>query len=415
MIWDSLSDLLPGLMPAVYRGLDFHMPDTSIEPGRRIAEHLFPGIDIAAYDDTGKAQQIVTCEGLYIGDDYIAKAKMFEKAFERPGPGQLIHPWLGGMRVLIDGTADISFSDRELRVVRFVVSFKKIGFGGGAAYGGSTISKLLFVARSLIAPARGLIRRAEGSTLSRVRFKALQRSNRIIREAFAEVNAFEIVDLANQFLAIPADGLALYDNLSASLDLGFDAVPDWGGTSPVAPAAEAAAITGLAADIAVSQLLDVTASLTANATLAPSPTDKAIIIASCVFPFSAALQLSTIIEHEARDSATALRGRIAETASAIEENLVSLSTTSSVAAASDLLRTVIEAKHAAASDINEAIGRLPAVLRVELETETDAFLVANHYYGDDPALVEEGHASIVSRNRPRNPALLSSGALEVLR
>ncbi|MCM0751947.1 hypothetical protein DEA98_13700 [Brucella pseudogrignonensis] len=42
MIFDSVSDILPGLLPASYRGISFFVPDTSTQVGRRVAEHLFP-------------------------------------------------------------------------------------------------------------------------------------------------------------------------------------------------------------------------------------------------------------------------------------------------------------------------------------------------------------------------------------
>jgi len=339
-----------------------------------------------------------------------------EKAFERAGPGTLVDPWFGGMRVIIEGPANISFSTRELRVVRFSASFKKISAGGNIN-ALSSISNLLGAARSLSAPAKALIKLAEGVTLSQIRVKALQRTSRLVREAYEAAEAFEIVALADFFKTIPVDAGVFLNMLVASADNGLDAVADWGGVSPVAPAEEASAFPDqtLSAELAVSGFLNITLNLANAALTGPSPVDKAMLAAACAFPLATALQLSTIIEHEARDSAIELRVQINDTAAVIEEVLVTLATSPSVSASSDLLRHVILAKHAAANDISEAIGRLPRVLRINLEHGTDAFLIANHYYGDDPALVEEGYAAIVARNRPRHPALLPTGLLEVLR
>ncbi|MCM0750476.1 hypothetical protein DEA98_00015 [Brucella pseudogrignonensis] len=87
MIFDSISDVLPGLLPASYRGISFHVPDTSTQVGRRVAEHLFPGIDQAAYDDFGLATQTVRVEGLIVSDSYIAQCTGSEGRVRDTGTG----------------------------------------------------------------------------------------------------------------------------------------------------------------------------------------------------------------------------------------------------------------------------------------------------------------------------------------
>ncbi len=39
---DDDGSLLPGLLPGRYRGITFHVPNTSIDAGRRVVEYLFP-------------------------------------------------------------------------------------------------------------------------------------------------------------------------------------------------------------------------------------------------------------------------------------------------------------------------------------------------------------------------------------
>ncbi|MCM0751950.1 hypothetical protein DEA98_13715 [Brucella pseudogrignonensis] len=65
------------------------------------------------------------------------------------------------------------------------------------------------------------------------------------------------------------------------------------------------------------------------------------------------------------------------------------------------------------ADINEAIGRLPATRIIETDRATDAFQLANHLYGDDPSAIEDGYLSIIERNKPRHPAAIPSGRIEV--
>jgi len=418
MIWDSISDLLPGLLPASYRGVRFDVPDTSIEAGRRIVVHLFPGLDAAAYDDMGLAPQIITIDGLVLGDDYIAQAQVLEAAFETPGPGTLIHPWLGVMLVMQEGAARISFSSSELRVARFSVSFTRVGSGGGLIAGLSPAFTLVSAASTLMTSALGLIQFVGDSSLSQLGINALVRSNRLTGAAFAVVRELGIASLATVFDIIPADGTAFYTNMISIIDETFDAIPEWGGISPVAPAEEAPALS-VSDDIispvkAVDSFLSITGNLIAEAVIAPSPIDTAILISAAIMPFAAALKLSTVIEFEARDSAIELRNRFRDISGALEEVLVGLSNTLGVGATSDLMLRLSAANVAANADLNEAIGRLPRVLRLQIETEVDAYLIANHYYGDTPGVVEEGYEVLVKRNRPRHPAALAPGLLEIL-
>ncbi|MCM0751948.1 hypothetical protein DEA98_13705 [Brucella pseudogrignonensis] len=68
----------------------------------------FPGIDVAAYDDMGLAPAVIQLDGLIVSDSYIVSAKALQAAFETPGPGTLVHPWLGPMQVILEETAEIS-------------------------------------------------------------------------------------------------------------------------------------------------------------------------------------------------------------------------------------------------------------------------------------------------------------------
>ncbi len=79
---DDDGSLLPGLLPGRYRGITFHVPNTSIDAGRRVVEYLFPGVDPASYDDFGKMPGVVYLSGLIISDDYREQAR----ALEAPSP-----------------------------------------------------------------------------------------------------------------------------------------------------------------------------------------------------------------------------------------------------------------------------------------------------------------------------------------
>lgn len=124
--WSNWSDLLPGLLPASYRGIRFHVVSSDHEVGRRILLTWFPGIDTPAVDDFGAYAGEIQIRGLVIGDDYIAQAAALETAFTARGIGTLMHPWLGEKLVQMEQPARIRFSDRELGVAWFEAGFTPV-------------------------------------------------------------------------------------------------------------------------------------------------------------------------------------------------------------------------------------------------------------------------------------------------
>lgn len=125
-IWTGWRDLLPGLMPAAFRGVRFHVINSRHEVGRRILLTWMPGIDTPASDDFGLLPGMIDVRALVVGDDYVAQAEAFRRACETPGIGTLLHPWLGEKRVLIERPAQISLADNELGVAWIDVGFTPV-------------------------------------------------------------------------------------------------------------------------------------------------------------------------------------------------------------------------------------------------------------------------------------------------
>ncbi|KAB2773662.1 hypothetical protein F9L00_24675 [Brucella anthropi] len=414
MIFDSISDVLPGLLPASYRGISFHVPDTSTQVGRRVAEHLFPGIDQAAYDDFGLATQTVQVEGLIVSDSYIAQAQALKAAFETPGPGTLIHPWLGPMQVIMEETAEISFAADELRVVRFSATFKRyngMGFSGFA----STASALIGSALSLVSLAASLTTSTSRRTLSRLRTDATQRTARQV-VSYWQSSAGRASALITAALpqTLPATPEVLSSAASSVTDMIVNLVPDLAGTPAVAPAAEAtSSSTGLSAR----QALDINASAGAAFIVLAGDTvsrpDTVLLAGTAGDALAKAGQLAAYVEFGSRAEASALRDSLVGQLDAYTDLLSSLSDSDFAAEASATIRATRDVRLCLIADINEAIGRLPASRIIETDRATDAFQIANHIYGDDPSAIEDGYLSIIERNRPRHPARIPAGRVEV--
>ncbi|WP_160009760.1 DNA circularization N-terminal domain-containing protein [Rhizobium sp. 18055] len=410
---DSISWVLPGLLPGSFRGIVFHVPDATSDVGRRVVEYLFPGVDAADYDDFGLAPGVVSFSGLIVGDDYRVQAMALQAAFEAPGPATLIHPWLGPMTVIMTEPAQIYFSDRELRVVRFSASFKRIDAGVLGAVAGlsgltSAISGVVQAATSLAA--------AVGGIISSVRSLSAARSYRVVSSAIAALTA-------------PAGTARLLPRLKATIGdaspadpLAFDAlmqtasalVNSDNATPAVSPAAGAVIDDRPLALPAIGMALTLVEQLSAASLDAPADADRALLLtASAQFLGQLAAQ-SAFADYASRQEAQAVRARITVAIEALCDALDQFSGSTFDAASTVLRRSARDLQSAIIADINETIGRLPAVLVFRADRQLDAWLLAQHVFGDTPQLIEAGYRDIVARNNPRHPSALPAGGIEVL-
>ncbi len=413
MLFDSLDWVLPGLLPGSYRGITFHIPDTTTEPGRRVVEYLFPGLDEAAYDDFGQAPNVVSLSGMLIGDDYIIQAKALEAAFNTAGPATLIHPWLGPMTVIMEQPAQISFSDRELRVARFSATFKRVPSSGILALSG--LSDLTSAIDAVVAAATA-IATVVSSIISATRTKAVSRSRRI---------AVTVVD----DLAAPAGSARTLPRLKAAIaastpsdPTGFDGLIQSSAAlinavtsdSAVSPAAEATTEQQPSALSLMSLGMATAEALTSESTTGPSDADRALLLSAAAHFLAQSAAQSVYADYGSSKEALAFRSRATSAVDAMVDAIETVSSDTFLAASSTLRRSVRSLQAAIIADINETIGRLPSVLSFQSDLPVDAWLLAQHVYGDTPSRIEDAYLDIVARNDPRHPAAIPAGNVEVI-
>jgi len=395
---DSQSHLLPGLLPARIGGIDFDMPDTSTTVGRRVAEHLFPGLDFAAYDDMGMSPEEINVYGVLLGDDYIQKAQSLRALFKQPGPKQLMHPWLGGLTVILEQPAEISFNNEELRVARFDATFKVISQSGRAATSISTASRLQTAAGKFISSAIKLS--SVSSSLDRL---VLPRIARLTRSAFENVQPLAIFETMQS----AAEDLREYSDRSVVQ------------ASPVGAAAGFEPVQFVSPRQLSDRLSKGVVMFFEGISEAPSSTDLAQTISVGALAIGTAADLTLHIQHKSRNDAVKRRSELTELLLQVEISGTELSNIAAAAnyasAVSELTRSAATLSAALHDDINEAIGRLPALHTITLERPQDSFLVAHHIYGDDLSRMQTGYEAIVARNDPRHPSQLPAGNIEVER
>lgn len=416
------SSLLDDLYDAEFRGIPFHMPDPREETGRRVIRFFYPGRDDTWHEDMGALDGRISVSGLIVGEDYVRRANRLRAAFRTPGPGLLTHPWLGDIDVILAEPAEISFSDREIRLARFTATFEP--YIERPPIRLDTLGQLLALLdairegvrrliRFILAPIRlalSLVRAVVGfvgsmvglfrSTIATVR--GLINLPRQLGATFTDLFAVGGLRLDQSYgrsvvARIEAPGAVIRQ---AGLPRLNPAVGVFGGSLSVAPTVETAAATRL--------LLTVAAGVRGDATVPAGLRlgTQALLVADAV-------QLGVQAPFATRADAQAMRATL-------DAALVVLATDAAAAAVTEpayagaLWQQVAAIRAGLARDMSERIGRLPAVQTLVLPGAAPTWLVANHLAGDAPGRILGQYQQLVSRNRPRRPARLAAGDIEVL-
>jgi prophage DNA circulation protein len=440
-LFDDIDGLLPGLLPAAWRGQRFWVINAQHSVGRRIQQVLYPGLDLKTHDDAGPLEGPIRISGLVIGDDYVEQAQALHAAFRQAGPATLIHPWRGPIRCVLFRPATIEFDVKELRVARIDAEFDPVGPRasiltsiaaalsalsglGGAA---SALARFVLQAQPTAAAIRGRaiaavatgIGVAGGWSARSPRSAALLPAIAGARQNFQAATALTgrapaavalaaimpstVAALAQVYRPQPASGLGAGDRAAS--------------VTAADPRGGASLLLAIAADLG-RRLRPGEVGVAGLSTLAPeayptSAAERAVLLAGEVATLTEAAGLTLLIpfasrqEAEARAAALDLALRRAQASAAALASALA-------APASTLWRGLGDARARLSLDLSEVAGRLPAVQRLEPPARASAFLLAQHLVGDDPGAVLAFADDIVARNRLRHPASLGGDPVEVL-
>ncbi|BAO88912.1 DNA circularization protein [Caballeronia cordobensis] len=115
------------LQPASFRGVPFEVESDDGAFGRRTQVHEYPQRDKPYAEDLGRATREINITAFLIGADYIdARDKLLE-ALETAGPGTLVHPWYGELKVSLKDTARVSHSIAHGGMCTVQLSFVESG------------------------------------------------------------------------------------------------------------------------------------------------------------------------------------------------------------------------------------------------------------------------------------------------
>lgn len=117
---------LDNLRPASFRGVPFFVETTKKSLGRRAVVHEFPNRETPFTQDMGRIAYAWTLEGHVLGNDYDEAKKKLEEAFNKYGPGELIHPYDGMQQVQV-GPVEFSESTKEGAILFFTATIYEAG------------------------------------------------------------------------------------------------------------------------------------------------------------------------------------------------------------------------------------------------------------------------------------------------
>ena len=105
-----------------FRDADFHIESHDASGGRRLAVHEYPLRDTPYPEDMGRATRKWAVTAYVLGADYMPARDALVAALEAYGPGTLVHPYLGTLRVAV-ADFQCSESTREGGLARFSINF----------------------------------------------------------------------------------------------------------------------------------------------------------------------------------------------------------------------------------------------------------------------------------------------------
>lgn len=110
------------VLPASFRGVSFLVPQTSVPVGMKGPLHEFPQRDTPFFEQMGKQAQVHKMTAWVVGDDCFERRDKLIEALQTPGPGELVHPWLGRLQVKV-GECDMGHERSQGGMVTFELTF----------------------------------------------------------------------------------------------------------------------------------------------------------------------------------------------------------------------------------------------------------------------------------------------------
>ncbi|MCH7419638.1 DNA circularization protein [Pseudomonas mosselii] len=137
------------LHPASFRGVPFHVDNDSMPAGRRTQTHDYPQRDKPLVEDLARVTREIKLAAFVIGEDCYFQRDNLLNALDKPGAGELVHPWYGRLTATAT-VCSVSHERREGGMVRFDLVFVEDGEKGFPAGVPNTARQLEDSSESLL-------------------------------------------------------------------------------------------------------------------------------------------------------------------------------------------------------------------------------------------------------------------------
>lgn len=115
---------LGGYLQGSFRGVKFFTRNHQTAGGRRLVNHVYPLRDNKDYEDLGRSEKPFNMSAYVVDDNYYGQRNDLIAALDAPGPGKLVHPYLGVWNVVVDTWSE-SEATEQGRVANFDITFKE--------------------------------------------------------------------------------------------------------------------------------------------------------------------------------------------------------------------------------------------------------------------------------------------------
>jgi len=380
------------LLPATFRGAHFKVEAAESEFGRRAVRHDFPQQDLPYYEDMGRKARAFTLTAFVVGEFYKVQLDALLRACEAEGPGELIHPYRGTVRVQCLGVS-LSESTADGRMARLSLTF---GEAGALRY--PTVERDPGTSVTVAASALQQLAQLEFEQDLRVTGKpeyvraAASNETQVFAKAVEQLDAFggavdKVADLRRRISALFRDAVELVTkpgDLAREVDQTVQGIVSASGSDTIAL-------------LSLRRLMDWRPFLHDDADAAHNArTVGSLVRRSAIL---AAGRTASGAAYETRKDALAMRD-------ALTDAIDSEAETGSDAA----FQALMDLRTAVCSAVPPPDQELPDLGSVTLATATPALVLAYELYGDPARDVE-----ILRRNKVRHPGFVpASTPLEVL-
>ena len=213
---------------ASYRGAPFGVTDAESEGGRRTVLHEFPQRDMPYAEDMGMASARFTLQAFVLGPDYMAARDRLRGALEKPGPGTLVHPWLGELTVCQFAPYKLRETAQDGGMAVFTLSFVRSEAAKSPAASVNQARKASLLAsivggKACVAFDRAISLVSQGAWVVRQTWAAVQSTIRTV-QAVMRGDVRTIAGLLGaatgyDFLALAGMGLSVWGALQSMGDL----------------------------------------------------------------------------------------------------------------------------------------------------------------------------------------------------